>query len=166
MQASDVGKPLGPTESGDGRWRPPRHGPRGEAVATSRSAPGSRCRCVQARTPKQANPRRYGSLHAAFAISRRLASADGSGISHVCRLKIAHTSADGTASNQQPPLPSQDGTRVLMELPPTTSAAEDGTHQRVGKCKRHSGLKVRRIPLAPHSSSASRTHSRVRRGSR
>jgi len=34
--------------------------------------------------------RRYGSLHAAFAISRRLASADGSGISHVCRLKIAH----------------------------------------------------------------------------
>src|SRR5829696_7235920 len=78
MPASDVSKPLGPTESGDGRWRPSRHGPRGEAVETCRSAPGSRCRCVQARTPKQANPRRYGSLHAAFAISKRLASADRS----------------------------------------------------------------------------------------
>src|SRR5829696_6304994 len=42
--------------------------------------------------------RRYGSLHAAFAISRRLASADGSGISHVFRLKTARVSAWGSAS--------------------------------------------------------------------
>src|SRR5687768_13049632 len=78
MPASDVSKPLGPTGSGDDRWQLPRHGQRGEAVETSWSAPGSRCRCVRARTPKQANLCRYGSLHAAFAISRRLASADGS----------------------------------------------------------------------------------------
>jgi hypothetical protein len=41
----------------------------------------------------------------------------------------------------------------------------DGSRQRAGKCSRHSGLKVRRIPIAPHSSSASRTRSSVRRGS-
>jgi hypothetical protein len=61
-------------------------------------------------------------------------------------------------------LPSQGGSRVLIEVKLSTFAIS--RRQLVGKCSRHSGLKVLRIPTAPQSRSASRTRSSVRRGSR
>jgi hypothetical protein len=63
-------------------------------------------------------------------------------------------------------LPSRDGSQVSIGLNlPAFPVLRRLASYRVGKCSRHSGLKVRRIPMAPHASSASRTRSSVSKGS-
>jgi hypothetical protein len=113
MPASDAGRPLGRAGSGDGQSRSHCRGPLCGAVPTSRSSPGNRCRCEQARTPKQANScsSLLSSLRAALAISGRLPSAIGPQPTRVGHLR---TTPKCNWAPTHPRWPSQDDSQVQL----------------------------------------------------